>query len=97
MEKTIQSKLHAGASKLQKSTPIPRPKSGTRFWGVQLGQDGLLDIADKAPARQQTLEILSSVLDQGHELDEAEMVDLFDARGSDFDAVCSAAGQIACE
>ena len=84
--------LPAEASKLHKSTPIPRPKLGTKSWGVRLGQDGLLDVADKPPARQRTLEILSSVLDSGHELDEAEMVELFDSRGADFDAVCSAAG-----
>ena len=76
-----------------RSTPIPRPKLGTKSWGVRLGQDGLLDVADKPPARQRTLELLSSVLDAGHELDEAQMVELFDARGADFDAVCSAAGK----
>ena len=59
---------------------------------MRLGQDGLLDVADKPHARERTLEILSSVLDSGHELDEAEMVELFDSRGADFDAVCSAAG-----
>jgi hypothetical protein len=51
-----------------------------------------LDVGLKPPARQRTLDILSSVLDDGHELSEDEMVELFTARGADFDAVCSAAG-----
>jgi len=57
-----------------------------------LGQEGILDVGAKPPARQRTLEVLSSILDEGHELSEDEMVELFAARGSDFDAVCSAAG-----
>ena len=86
--------LHTGSSELHSSTPLPRPKLGTRSWGVRLGQNGLLDVAEKPPVQQRTLEILSRVLDSGHELSEDEMVELFEARGADFDAVCSAAGEI---
>lgn len=84
--------LLAGNQVLRSSTPIPRPKFGARAWGVHVSQNGLLDVADKPPVRQATLDLLSAVLDSGHEMTEDEMTGLFEARGADFDAICSAAG-----
>lgn len=40
--------------------------------------------------------LLRDVLDDGHELAEAEMELLFSARGADFHAVCNAAGARLC-
>ena len=75
--------------------PLPRPKSGARYWGVAVGEDGLLVGARAPAARQDIQQLLRRVLEDGHELTEDDMVTLFAARGADFHAVCSAAGATA--
>lgn len=70
--------------------PPLRPAAGS--WAVAVNIDGLLVGAARPPADPGLGRLLAAVVDRGHELSEAEIVRLFDARGADFDAVCSAAG-----
>ena len=70
--------------------PPLRPAAGS--WAVAVGVDGLLVGAMRPPANPGLGRLLAAVVERGHELSEAEIVRLFDARGADFDAVCLAAG-----
>ena len=70
--------------------PPLRPTAGS--WAVEVGIDGLLVGAAQQLADTGLGRLLAAVVERGHELSEAEIVRLFDARGADFDAVCSAAG-----
>ena len=70
--------------------PPLRPTAGS--WAVAVGVDGLLVGAARPPADPGLGRLLAAVVERGHELSEPEIVRLFDARGADFDAVCSAAG-----
>ena len=83
-----QSPTHAPS--IAPAQPPLRPAAGS--WAVAVGVDGLLVGAVRPPADRGLGRLLAAVVQRGHELSEPEIVGLFDARGADFDAVCSAAG-----
>ena len=70
----------------------PRLKSGGRAWGVHVNPDGLLEGSEQPAPRDDVQQLLQKVLHERHELTEDEIVTLFEVRGADFEAVCSAAG-----
>ena len=77
-----------------RATPLPRMKRGNKAWHVTVAVDGTLDgCSTQAPPQPHIAELLTSVLNNQHELTEDEIVSLFDARGQDFSAICSAAGK----
>lgn len=78
---------------VKSSTPLPRPKVGRKAWGVEVTEKGLLRGSQAPQAQAGVLQLLERVMAGGGELTEDEIVYLFGARGADFDAVCSAAGQ----
>ena len=60
-----------------------------------MATDGTLEECSvRAPVQAHISELLERVMGGSHELSEEDIVQLFEARGADFDAVCSAAGQL---
>lgn len=72
------------------SIPLPRVKQ-RMAWQVALQEDGCLAGLPRPPASPKVQSILRKVLDHGGGVDFEEVVALFQARGADFEAVCSAA------
>jgi hypothetical protein len=74
------------ASRNTGQEPVPRQKRrrGGQPWRVEVTEEGLLAGCEPPGPSPAIARLLAEVLDAGHELSEAEMVQLFAARGADF-------------
>ena len=73
----------------RRSSPAPRQPAAGRAWSVAVGPDGILSGCPQPAASLEIARLLASVLCDGHELSESEMMTIFRARGADFQ-VCRA-------
>ena len=74
----------ASGSTEQEPMQRQRRRRSSQPWRVEVTEQGLLAGCEPPDSSPRVARLLAAVLDAGHELSEAEMVQLFAARGADF-------------